>query len=411
MDETHGEVGSHRRPRRGVAVRSVHSAAILTVVSVLAAIVLLFGGLLGLAGSWNASRPLIDPTRRYSPSWLPAMVVTELAPFWLLVHVGVLAAGVALGGWSNWGGRIGAGLLLLSMMLLVWIVVRTRLAVRRLRRLVDGGVCGTSGAARLVGRPVPTPMGVRETLGIDWSEGLTLDLTRPDDERRDLPVVVYVHGGGWTGGGPQRQARDLYHTLARDGWVTLAIRYPLAPHVSVPEQVAVVRSAVVWARTGGRDHGFGATTVVLAGGSAGAHLATMAAFTPEHDDERVAAVVGMYGIYDMANRNRKRAHWDMIRRDVMHAGVSEAPERYDAVSPLVRIPGDTPPMLIVHGTRDTLVPVGEAEQFVDALRAAGRPVEFVPVPGAQHAFDAVTAPVPRVTAAVIRTWLRRNVRT
>ncbi len=376
----------------------------------LAAIVLLFGGLVGLAGSWNALRPLIDPTRRYSPAWLPAMVVTELAPFWLLVHGAVLAAGLALGGWSNWGGRIGVGLLVLSMMLLVWIVVRTLLAVRSLRRLVDGPVHGTSGAARLVGRPILTPTGVRETLGIEWRAGLTLDLVRPDDERRELPVVVYVHGGGWTGGGPQRQARDLYHTLALDGWATLAIRYPFAPRASVPQQVAVVRSAVAWARSAGHDHGVEATTVVLAGGSAGAHLAVMAAFTPEHEDERVSAVVAMYGIYDMANRNHKRAHWGMIRRDVMHAGVAEAPDRYDAVSPLVQITADSPPMLILHGTRDTLVPVGEAEQFVAALRAAGRPVEFVPVPGAQHAFDAVTAPVPRMTAAVIRTWLRRNVR-
>jgi acetyl esterase/lipase len=377
-------------------------------VSVLVAVVLLFVGLVGLLASWNASRPLIDPTRRYSPSWLPAMVVTELAPFWMLVHVAVVLTGLVLGGWANWGGRIGIGMLGLSMVLLAWIMIRTILSVRHLRRLVDGPVHRTRGPARLIGRPVPTPPGVSETLGIEWRAGLTLDLIRPDDERRDLAVVVYVHGGGWTGGGPQRQARDLYHALALDGWATLAIRYPFAPSVSVPEQVAVVRSAVTWARTVGPVHGVAPTTVVLAGGSAGAHLATMAALTPEHDDERVSSVVGMYGIYDMANRNGKRARWDMIRRDVMLASVAEAPERYDAVSPLVRISGDTPPMLIVHGTRDTLVPIGEAEQFVAALRAAGRPVEFVPVPGAQHAFDAVSAPVGRTMAAVIRTWLARH---
>ena len=66
-------------------------------------------------------------------------------------------------------------------------------------------------------------------------------------------------------------------------------------------------------------------------------------------------------------------------------------------------------MLIVHGTRDTLVPVGEGEQFVAALRAAGRPVDFVPVYGAQHAFDALSSITSRTTAAVITTWLRLNV--
>ncbi len=377
--------------------------------SVLAAVVLLFAGSVGLLASWNASRPLIDPTRRYSPSWLPAMVVTELAPFWMLVHLGVLLGGLALGGWSNWGGRIGVVLLVLSMLLLAWIIVRTLLSVRRLRRLVAGPVHRTTGVARLVGRPVPTPPGVSETLDVEWRPGLTLDLIRPDDDRRELPVVVYVHGGGWTGGDPQRQARDMYHALALDGWVTLAIRYPFAPDVTVPEQIAVVRSAVRWARTRGPGHGIAPTMVSLAGGSAGAHLATMAALTPEDDDERVAAVVAIYGIYDMANRNRLRAHWGMIRRDVMLAGVAEAPERYDAVSPLVQISDDTPPMLIVHGTRDTLVPIGEADQFVAALRAAGRPVGFVRVAGAQHAFDAVSSPTARTAAAVIRDWLAGNV--
>lgn len=371
----------------------------------IAAVLLLFVGLAGALASWNASRPLVDPTRRYSPSWLPAMVVTELAPFWMLVHIAVLAVGLALGGWSNWGGRVGVGLLAVSMGLLVWIMVRTLLSVRDLRRLVSGPVHRPNGLARLVGRPVVTPPGVRETAGIEWRPGLTLDLIRPDDERRELPIVVYVHGGGWTGGDPQRQARDMYHTLALDGWATLAIRYPFTPHVSVLDQIAVVREAVSWARSHGPDHGIVPTTVVLAGGSAGAHLATMAAFSPDGEAQRVAGLIGLYGIYDMANRHGQRAHWDMIRRDVMRVGVDEAPERYDAVSPLVQISSESPPMLIVHGTRDTLVPIGEAEQFVAALRSAGRPVDFVAVGGAQHAFDAVSAPVPRTTAAAIRTWL------
>ncbi len=373
--------------------------------SVLAAVLLLFAGSVGLLASWNAARPLVDPTRRYSPSWLPAMVVTELAPFWMLVHLGALLGGLLLGGWSNWGGRVGVVLLVLSILLLAWIIVRTLLSVRRLRRLVVGPVHRTTGVARLVGRPVPTPPGVRETLDVEWRPGLTLDLIRPDDDRRELPVVVYVHGGGWTGGDPQRQARDMYHALALDGWVTLAIRYPFAPDVTVPEQIAVVRSAIRWARSSASRYGVDPTMVVLAGGSAGAHLATMAALTPTDDAERVAGVIGLYGIYDMANRHGRRAHWDMIRRDVMRASVAEAPDRYDAVSPIVQISATAPPMLLVHGTRDTLVPIGEAEQFAAALRQAGRRVDFVPVQGAQHAFDAVTAPLSRATAAVIRTWL------
>jgi acetyl esterase/lipase len=66
-------------------------------------------------------------------------------------------------------------------------------------------------------------------------------------------------------------------------------------------------------------------------------------------------------------------------------------------------------MLVVHGTADTLVPVGEGELLVRALRAAGRPVDFVPVLGAQHAFDALSSRTSRTSAAVIRDWMRRTV--
>lgn len=377
--------------------------------AVFGAILLLFGGLLGFASSWNAARPLVDPTRRYSPSWLPAMLTTELAPFWLLVHVAALAAGLGLGGWSNWGGRIGAGLIGASMILLLWIVLRSRLAVRQLRRLVGGRVPSVEGWAKLTGRPVPAPPGVREERRVRWRDDLTLDLTRPDDERRTLPVLVYVHGGGWTGGDPQRQGRDMYHALAADGWVTLAIRYPFTPTVRVEDQIDVVRAAVRWARDGLLDHGIEASHLALAGGSAGAHLASMAALTARTPDEQVEACVGMYGIYDMANRNGTRAHWAMIERRVMLESVGAAPGRYEALSPIDRIDGTSPPFLVVHGTRDTLVPIAEAEQFVATLAAARRPVDLVAVRDAQHAFDAVSSPTSRAVAAVVRDWLRSSV--
>jgi acetyl esterase/lipase len=377
-------------------------------VDVVGGLVLFVAGFFAVPFVWNAARPVIDPTRRYSPWWLPAMVVVETAPLWLGIHLGVLGLGVALGGLGNTLGRLGGVLLAVAIALLLWVIVRTRLGLRRLRRHVSGPVHPARGPARWRGRPVPTPPGVREELGIGWHDGLTLDLIRPDDDQIGLPVVVYVHGGGWTGGDPQRQARDLYHALALGGWATLGIRYPFTPGVTVEDQIETVRAAVRWARTELPQHGVTPTSVVLAGGSAGGHLAAMAALTADAD-EQVAACVGIYGIYDMANRNRKRAHWHKIRNEVMRSTVEEQPERYRAVSPIDRVHDGSPPFLVVHGTHDTLVPPGEGEQFVEVLRAAGRPVDFVPVYGAQHAFDALSSITSRTTAAVIRDWLHVTV--
>ena len=220
---------------------------------------------------------------------------------------------------------------------------------------------------------------------------------------------MYVHGGGWTGGDPQRQARDLYHALALDGWAVLAVRYPFTPHVSVEHQVAAISEAIRWARAELPGHGVRPTHLVVAGGSAGGHLAAMAALTADDRHAEVDACIGLYGVYDMANRNRTRAHWTKTEREVMLASVDDAPDRYRAVSPLDQVHGDAPPMLIVHGTHDTLVPIAEGKQFVDALRAAGRSVDFVPVYGAQHAFDAVSSMTSRTAAAVVRDWLRKTV--
>ncbi len=378
----------------------------MTTMLIVASVLLLLFGALGVALSWNAAKPVIDPTRRYSPLWLPAMVVTSLAPLWLLIQLGVLGVAAVFGGFRPRSvlGAIGGGTVLVSALLTVWLVIRSAIGVRRLRANVEGVVHPARGAARWRGRPIPTPPGVVEELDIVWRESSTLDLIRPSRPTAGAPVVIYAHGGGWTSGDPQHQARDLYHALALDGWVVATVRYPFTPRASVEDQIVTIQDAVEWA-----GQAWSPSRIVLAGGSAGGHLASIAAMTATKPEHRVDACVGIYAVYDMANRNRTRAPWTKIRREVMQATVEHAPDRYRAVSPLDQVDQRTPPFLVVHGTHDTLVPIGEATQFVEALRFARRPVSFVEVYGAQHAFDAFSSRTSRTAAAAIRTWLRRSV--
>ncbi len=202
-------------------------------------------------------------------------------------------------------------------MLLWWLIVRSLIGVRRLRHLIDADVLPARGKARFFGRPVPTPPGVIERHGIEYRAGCTLDVIGPDEQRvAEGPVVVYIHGGGWTGGDPQRQARDLYHALALEGWTTITVRYPFTPQVTVELQIDTVKAAVRWARAGLpelEEHGVTPTHLVVAGGSAGGHLAAMVALTAGDEHEQVDACVGIYGVYDMANRNHTRAYWAKTR--------------------------------------------------------------------------------------------------
>lgn len=369
------------------------------------AVVLLLGGLGGALIAWNAARPPIDPTRWYSPLWLPAMIVTELVGLWLGLDATALVVGVALGGLEHGIGRVGAVLLGVAIVLLVWVIARTWRGVRRLGAHVDGPVHTTHWRASWLGAPPPTPAGVVEHHHVPFDGGSTADVIRPDDGRSDLPVFLFVHGGGWTGGDPQRSSRDIYHALALDGWAAVAIRYPFAPHATVADQIEVVRRAVAWVTDADGSHGIRASALVVGGGSAGGLLAATAVLADESTRRAVDALVGLYGVYDIANRYRTHARWLSVERVVMKARYRDAPEAYEAVSPIDHVGDDTPPVLLVHGTHDTLVPFGEARLFERTLRDAGRPVDVIPVHGAQHAYDAISGITSRTAAAAIRTWL------
>jgi dipeptidyl aminopeptidase/acylaminoacyl peptidase len=121
----------------------------------------------------------------------------------------------------------------------------------------------------------------------------------------------------------------------------------------------------------------------------------------------MAAVV-LYGIYDFFNRNNTRVNWPLIPNRVMKAAMADAPDRYRQASPIDQVREDAPPFLVIHGTSDSLVPIAEAEFFVDALRTAGAPVEFLRVHRAQHAFDILGGVRTRALAVRIEHFLISN---
>src|SRR5206468_3430781 len=78
----------------------------------------------------------------------------------------------------------------------------------------------------------------------------------------------------------------------------------------------------------------------------------------------------------------------LLERYVMKARLTDAPDRFEQASPIAHLGPHAPPFLVVHGARDSLVPVAEARAFVEALRKETRaPVAYIEVPGAQHAFE------------------------
>lgn len=357
----------------------------------------------------NALRRPVPPGKGIPPPWLPAMIVSELAPGYLLFRAIVAAVFIALGALDATMGWIGLGLFILSEAGLVILIART---IR--------SATGTGHALPLWTVFVMwdrRPHNVEKTTEIHYWDGLTLDMYRMAGTS-GAPALIYVHPGSWMRGRPGRQARPMFHELAARGWVVLDIRYPLSPEATFPDHLIGVKRAIAWAKSEGAAHGIDPERVAISGGSSGAHLAALAALTwtnkelqPgfENDDTSLVACVPYYGIYDLWVRNPTRYDWPFIARYVLKAERHEAPDLYHLGSPVDQVRHDAPPFLVIHGECDSVVLAGESRHFVDALTREGAPAQLHLVSGAQHGFDAIGSLRSRAVGRMAAAWLEREV--
>ena len=238
------------------------------------------------------------------------------------------------------------------------------------------------------------PAGVRiekdvPYLAPDRTEKADLYLPPGPPAGKKRPAVVIIHGGGWTGGdkGAKREI-NIGTTLAENGYVGMSINYVLATKEKPtwPQNLHDCKTAVRWLRKNGDKYGIDAENIGVIGGSAGGHLAAMVGLTGPKDGLdpagelpcSVKCAVVMYGPADLTDR----AELPLIGKPA-----AEVPELYKAASPVTHIDRADPPVLILHGTADTTVPVKQSEILAAALKAAGVEHELVIVEGAPHTFD------------------------
>lgn len=248
--------------------------------------------------------------------------------------------------------------------------------------------------------------GVRVISDVPYTEAgkrgnLDIYLPAGEDAITDAPVLLQVHGGAWTVGAKEHQARPLMNHMAARGWVCVAINYRLAPRDAWPAHIVDVKRAIAWVREHIADYGGDPDYLAITGGSAGGHLAALAALTPgdpafqpgfEDADTSVRAAVPFYGVYDFAGStgltNAIGMRDAFLGPRVMQTTWSDSPDVYEAASPILRITPDAPDFFVIHGDADSLVAVDQARLFVAELRRTSRrSVVYAELPGAQHAFD------------------------
>lgn len=265
--------------------------------------------------------------------------------------------------------------------------------------------------------------GVEVIRDINYRDGgsrARLDVYRPEGvDLTDAPVLIQIHGGGWTIGDKSQQGLILMNRMAARGWVCVAINYRLAPKNPFPAQIVDVKRAIAWTRENIASYGGDPSYLVLTGGSAGGHLAALAALTPEvkeyqpgfeDADTRVSACVPFYGVYDMAGANGDRSAIEMrdmfLGPRVFKLDPKTHLDAFELASPITHVTSDDPDFFVIHGTDDGLISVRQAREFVAKLReVSGGVVTFLELPHTQHAFEVFSSIRSQQVIRAVERWL------
>ena len=222
---------------------------------------------------------------------------------------------------------------------------------------------------------------------------LRADVYRPTREGV-FPIVVQVYGGAWQHGAPADFSK-FATWLAASGYVVIAIDYRHAPQWRWPTQIEDVRTALAWVGRHASEYGGDPSRLVLMGRSAGAHLATMAAWAGS--PVKVRGVVGYYGPVDLVESYRRPPrpdplHVRAVEEALIGGTLAQMSGRYADASTITHVGGGTttlPPTLLIYGSRDHIVEAKYGKTIVNALRARGTQVGYIELPWADHAFDEV----------------------
>jgi acetyl esterase/lipase len=240
---------------------------------------------------------------------------------------------------------------------------------------------------------------------------LLLDIAVPAEGGRH-PCVVCFHGGAWRMGDrrdlstPDRDASgkpvpSLIERLAANGYVAASVSYRLAPKHKFPAQIEDAKTAVRFLRTHAKRYGIESDKFAAMGFSAGGHLSLLLGLADksaglegtDYPDQssRVQCVVDYFGPADLSLYAATSGLEDIYMVPFLGKECRTDPEVYKRASPMSYVSKDDPPVLIVHGTADIVVPIIHSERLQKKLQEAGTTVELVPVRGEGHGWNGKAA--------------------
>jgi acetyl esterase/lipase len=275
--------------------------------------------------------------------------------------------------------------------------------------------------------PVPFAGGVTALPDVEYSNlmgyrPLLLDLYLPK-ARATHPLVIWIHGGGWSrgdsrGNGAITDFPAVLAGLAARGYVVASVNYRLSGEAKFPAQIQDVNAAIAYLKTNAARYGIDPARVLLWGGSAGGHLAALAALTCGAADYAPEPNTGRLS-HKEAQAVTAPAVSTCVQGAVIWYGISEiggyqsenvtalmgcdCATKMALASPVNRVTAKAPPMLLIHGVADTEVPVEQSHALEARLKADAVPVQALYIPDVDHGFIGKT---PQATRDATLTALR-----
>ena len=232
---------------------------------------------------------------------------------------------------------------------------------------------------------------------------LPLDLYLPPDTSSPVPVVIWVHGGGWRGGSKGNGGRA--RNMTTRGFAVVAVEYRLSGEALFPAQIEDCKTAVRWVRANAKKYNLDPDRIGAWGSSAGGHLVALMGLThdekafetPDHSQysSRVQAVCNWFGPTDFLRMNDFEGRIDHDAADspesrLIGGPIQEHKEKVAAANPIAYVSKNDPPMLIMHGEKDLSVPYNQSELLYAAMKKAGLDVTLYKVVNADHSFRNAT---------------------
>ncbi len=236
---------------------------------------------------------------------------------------------------------------------------------------------------------------------------LVLDIIRPKVlPKEPMPVVVWIHGGAWSGGS-KSSGTSLLTPLAEKGYYCFSVEYRFSGEAIWPAQIQDCKCAIRWMRAHAGKYNIDPNRIGVWGGSAGGHLVALMGTAGDvrmlegkggwqDQSSRVNAVCDWYGptdflwFYDHAKEHvlfadmfKNKQGQDLFEQ-LVGGPATELPGLCKQASPLSYVSKDDPPFLIMQGDKDQLVPMVQSEMLNDALKNAGVTCELMIMKGKGH---------------------------